>query len=84
MAMRAKKDLRPFPLMLAGEDERVKIVLFRGGKNLEKRLTSMGLNIGRTLRVLTRTGRNMVVLCGETRLALGSPVTHKILVVHDP
>jgi ferrous iron transport protein A len=84
MAMRAKKDLRPFPLMLAGENERVKIVLFRGGKNLEKRLTSMGLNIGRTLRVLTRSGRKMVVLSGETRLALGSAITHKILVIHDP
>lgn len=84
MAMRAKKDLRPFPLMLAGEDEQVKIVLFRGGKDLEKRLTSMGLNIGRTLRVLTRNGRKMVVLSGETRLALGSGVTHKIWVVQEP
>ncbi len=84
MTVSVKKGARPFPLILAGEDEQVKIVLFRGGKNLEKRLTSMGLNIGRTLRVLTRKGSNMVVLSGETRLALGSAVTHKILVVHDP
>lgn len=72
---------KPFPLILAGEDEQVRIVLFRGGKNQEKRLTSMGLSVGRTLRVLSNEGRNMVVLSGETRLALGSGMSHKILVV---
>lgn len=81
MTQASDNQRKPFPLILASEDELVRIVLFRGGKNLEKRLTSLGLNVGRTLRVLSNEGRNMVVLCGETRIALGSGMSHKIMVV---
>ena len=39
------KDNAPFPLAMADEGERVKVYLLRGGKGLELRLTSLGLNV---------------------------------------
>lgn len=82
MVDKNKYQSKPFPLVLASEDEEIQIVLFRVGKHQEKRLTSMGLNVGRILRVVANKGRNMVVLSGETRIALGSNLSHKILVVN--
>ena len=75
-----QKHDQPFPLTMAGENEQVKIVLFRGSKTVEKRLTSLGLNVGGELRIVQREGGNLVVIRGETRLALGSGMAQKIFV----
>jgi ferrous iron transport protein A len=40
----------------------------------------MGLGPGRRLRVSQREGGQMVVIVGETRLALGRGIAQKILV----
>ncbi len=69
-----------YPLALAQEGERVKIRLLRGGKGLEMRLTSLGLNIGSELSVAQRQGNTLVVIRGETRLALGAGMAQKIIV----
>ena len=74
-------DTAPFPLAMAQEGERVRICLLRGGKGLEMRLTSLGLNVGSELIVSQRQGANLVVLRGETRLALGAGMAQKIMVV---
>ncbi len=71
----------PFPLAMAQEGEHVRIFLLRGGKGLEMRLTSLGLNVGSELTVSQRQGNNLVVLRGETRLALGAGMAQKIMVV---
>ena len=71
-----------FPLAMAQEGEHVRITLLRGGQGLEMRLTSLGLNVGSELTVSQREGGNLVVLRGETRLALGAGMAQKILVVH--
>jgi ferrous iron transport protein A len=71
----------PFPLAMAQEGERVRIQGLRGGRGLEMRLTSLGLNVGSELLVSQRQGRNLVVIRGETRLALGAGMAQKILVV---
>lgn len=74
-------DKAPFPLTMAQEGEQVKVFLLRGGKGLEKRLTSLGLNVGSELTVSQQQGGKMVVLRGETRLALGAGMAQKIMVV---
>ncbi|WLQ15937.1 FeoA family protein [Hahella aquimaris] len=73
---------KPFPLALAQERERVKVHLLRGGKNLEMRLTSLGLNVGCELTVLHRKGADLVVVRADTRLALGAGMAQKIMVVN--
>jgi len=71
----------PFPLAMAQEGEPVKVFLLRGGKGMAKRLVSLGLNIGSELTVSQREGGNLVVLRGETRLAIGAGMAQKIMVV---
>ena len=71
----------PYPLAMAQEGEHVRISVLRGGKGLEMRLTSLGLNVGSELRISQRQGNNLVVIRGETRLALGAGMAHKIMVV---
>lgn len=70
----------PFPLAMAEEGERVTVHLLRGGKGMELRLTSIGLNVGTELIVSHRQGGNVVVIRGETRLALGAGMSQKIMV----
>lgn len=74
-------DTAPFPLAMAQEGEHVEIFLLRGGKGLEMRLTSLGLNMGSELTVSQRIGGNLIVIRGETRLALGVGMAQKIMVV---
>ena len=76
-----KGDTAPFPLAMASEGERVRIYLLRGGKGLEMRLTTLGLNVGGEVIVSQRQGGNLVVIRGETRLALGAGMAQKIMVV---
>ncbi|MCP5426018.1 MAG: ferrous iron transport protein A [Gammaproteobacteria bacterium] len=76
-------DAAPFPLAMAQEGERVRIFLLRGGKGLEMRLTSLGLNVGSELIISQRMGANLVVLRGDTRLALGAGMAQKIMVVRQ-
>lgn len=73
----------PFPLAMAREGERLRVHLLRGGKAMEMRLTTLGLNVGSELTVSQREGGNLVVLRGETRIALGAGMAHKIMVVRQ-
>jgi ferrous iron transport protein A len=73
----------PFPLATAQEGERLRIHLLRGGKTLEMRLTALGLNVGSELTVSQRSGGSLVVLRGETRIALGAGMAHKVMVVRQ-
>ncbi len=81
MSDASNQDKAPFPLAMAGEGDRVSIFLLRGGKGLEMRLTSLGLNVGSELLVSQRQGGSLVVIRGETRIALGAGMAHKIVVV---
>ncbi|HSM28151.1 MAG TPA: FeoA family protein [Thioalkalivibrio sp.] len=74
----------PFPLATAREGEPLRIHLLRGGRGLELRLTELGLNVGSELTVSQRSGGSLVVLRGETRIALGAGLAHKIMVVRHP
>lgn len=69
-----------YPLMMADEGARVRVVALMGGAGLERRMTEMGLNIGAELVVRQRQGGGLVVMRGETRYALGGGMAHKIMV----
>lgn len=73
----------PFPLTMAQEGEQVRVSVLRGGKGLEMRLTSLGLNVGSELTISQRLGGNLVVISGETRMALGAGMAHKIMVIRQ-
>ncbi len=69
-----------FPLMMADEGARVRIVSLMGGEGLARRMTEMGLNIGAEVLVKQRQGGGLVVMRGETRFALGGGMANKIMV----
>ena len=70
-----------FPLMMADEGARVRVVALNGGAGLDRRMTEMGLNVGAELVVRQRQGGGLVVMRGETRFALGGGMAHKIMVM---
>jgi len=78
-----KKDTVVFPLAMAGKGDKLRMFLLHGGKNLEARLTSLGLNHGSKLIVSQSEGRNIVILRGESRIAIGKAMAHKIMVIPD-
>lgn len=69
-----------YPLSMAAEGEKVRIVMHRGGQGLDKRLASMGLQIDSTIEILQRLGGSLVIAANDIRLALGSGMAHQILV----
>jgi ferrous iron transport protein A len=69
-----------FPLMMADEGTRLRVVALLGGAGHDKRMTEMGLNIGAELIVRQRQGGGLVVMRGETRFALGGGMAHRIMV----
>lgn len=69
-----------YPLAMAVEGEQVTVENLRGSKNLELRLTSLGLNVGSEITISQKQGSNLVVIRGETRLALGAGMAQKIMV----
>jgi ferrous iron transport protein A len=82
MLMQTESTQPTFPLGMASESEKVKIVSIHGGKILTKRLASMGLVEDTEIQILQKEQHTgVVVLCGETRLALGMGMAHKISVV---
>jgi len=69
------------PLAMATPGERVRIVGFMGGRGVERRLTSMGLNQGAEVEVIKSSGPGpLIVASGETRIALGFGMAQQILV----
>jgi ferrous iron transport protein A len=74
-------DSSSFPLTMAEEGERVRVVALAGGSGLDRRLAEMGLNPGTELSVRQRRGGGMVVSRGETRLGLGFGTAHRVMVV---
>lgn len=69
-----------FPLTMADEGTRVRVVALGGGSSLDRRISEMGINIGAELFVRQRQGSGLVVMRGETRYALGGGMAHKIMV----
>ncbi len=71
---------RPFPLTMADQGVQMRIVGLRAGRELDRRLRELGLNLGTELQIQQRqAGGALVVMCGGTRL--GGGMAHKIMVI---
>ncbi|MEF8700856.1 MAG: FeoA family protein [Candidatus Accumulibacter sp. UW25] len=69
-----------FPLSMADEGSRVRVVALRAGAGLDRRMTEMGINVGSEICVRQRQGGGLVVSRGESRFALGGGIAQKIIV----
>ncbi|WP_295542889.1 FeoA family protein [uncultured Thiohalocapsa sp.] len=56
----------------------------QGGRHLQRKLSALGLRVGSELRVEHRRGRGLVVAAGASRVALGSGIVDKLVVVPLP
>lgn len=71
----------PMPLSMASQDEDVRLIEIRGGKQLRQRLADMGLTLGITVRVMAANAKGPLIIdVKDTRLAIGRRMAHKILV----
>ena len=69
------------PLTMVKPGETAHIVDVDGGRGLRARLAAMGLNPGALIRVVANSNHGpFIVALGETRLALGRGMAHKVLV----
>jgi ferrous iron transport protein A len=68
------------PLAMAKEGDYLRITQLLGGDGMAARLASMGLNTGCVVRVAHRQGGQTVLVRGETRLALGMGIAHRVMV----
>jgi len=74
MFIKTDRIIHGIPLAMAEANQWFKVVGVNGG--------SMGMMIDAQVQVLQhRKGTGLVVACGETRLAVGAGMAHKILVV---
>ena len=56
----------------------VRVTRVRGGRSAVRRFTSLGLRCGSKLTVSQRRGAGVVVLSGNTRVALGPEMARQI------
>jgi Fur family ferric uptake transcriptional regulator len=76
-----EKGSRVIPLDRAKPGERVVITDLQGGKNVQVRLSSMGLRIGDTVEVVSAHGAGqLVIAAGESRFVTGKGLAEKIMV----
>ena len=69
------------PLAMVKAGERVRCVQLNGGRGLQARLASLGLLPGTELTVVCADTRGpILVAIGESRIALGRGMAHKIMV----
>ncbi len=69
------------PLAMAGTGQKVWVHSLAGGRGMEQRLASMGLNVGSEVEVISKGHSGPVIVAtGNTRMAIGSGMAHKIIV----
>ncbi|MGC9449411.1 FeoA family protein [Cereibacter johrii] len=70
------------PLAMVPEGRRVMVIALLGGTGMRRRMADLGIIPGHELQVV-RGGEwgPLIVLVGETRLALGQEVSRKIFVM---
>lgn len=69
-----------FPVTSLEENEEGVVHLLSGGRGLTSRLAGMGIIPGIKIRVLRNSGRQIIVLASDTRVALGKGQADHILV----
>jgi ferrous iron transport protein A len=69
------------PLAVLPVGARARIVAIHGGRELVRKLLSLGLRIGSEIRVEHHRRRGLVVSAGPARVALGGGIVDKLMVV---
>lgn len=69
------------PLAMTIPGTKVRIISLAGGRGLQERLISMGLSVGSEINVVKKGMPGpFLIAAGETRLAIGAGMAHKIMV----
>lgn len=68
------------PLPMLPPQQPARIIEIRAGHRLKERLAGLGLVPGGTVEILRDNGGPLLLAIGDTRLALGRGMAHKILV----
>ncbi len=68
------------PLPMLPPQQPARIIEIRAGHRLKERLAGLGLVPGGTVEVLRDNGGPLLLAIGDTRLALGRGMAHKVLV----
>ncbi|MCE6951848.1 ferrous iron transport protein A [Cereibacter sphaeroides] len=72
---------RQMPLALAQENARMAVTGLAGCREMQKRLTEMGIFVGGEIEVVRGCGCGpLIVAIGKSRLALGQEMSRKIFV----
>ena len=71
------------PLTMARVGEEVQVVEVVGGQRLRRRLRELGFTPGARVRVLQDHGGPLLLAIGNSRLAMGRGMAHKILVIPE-
>ncbi|MGP3698694.1 FeoA family protein [Rhodobacter sp. NSM] len=77
---------RQMPLVLAQEGARMAVTGLAGCREMQKRLSEMGLHVGGEVKVVRSCSCGpLLVAVGKSRLALGQEMSRKIFVtaIHD-
>ena len=70
-----------FPLAMAQEGERVRVLRLTRGERMAQRLSELGLYLGTEAVMLKRGGEGPVLVAvGDTRLAIGSGMARHVMV----
>ncbi len=76
-----ERSTQTFPLSLAAEGERVRIVLIRGGCRRVERLLSMGVKVDEIVTVVNCQGNGGTVIDSRSgRIAMGGGIAQSIAV----
>ena len=58
--------------------QKVRLIAIDGGRQLTRRLLSLGLSLGSEIEIVHRRGRGVVVAKQGNRVALGSGIAEKL------
>ena len=73
----------PVPLMMAEHDSEVEIIEIKGGRELQARLSAMGLLPGVKVRIIKKCHKcGYVLMIKDSKLMLGRGMVQKIMVKH--
>jgi len=79
-----KDNAAVMPLPMLSLQQPARIVEIRAGHRLKERLNGLGLLPGGEVEILQDNGGPLLLAIGDTRLALGRGMAHKILVTPIP
>jgi ferrous iron transport protein A len=77
----SKESVSAFPLALAQEGERVRVVRLQRGERMARRLADMGLALGSEAVMLRGSGEGPVLVAvGDARIAIGRGMASRVMV----